>query len=49
MITTEDKIIGVENLTKDFENLGDPELIEQGNTRLKELKEQLKQEQAIQT
>ena len=48
MVTTEEKIAGIEDLVKGFENLGESHLADRGNARLDELREQLKQEHALQ-
>ena len=47
MATTEEKITSVEKIVKSSEELGDSDLIEQANSRLKELHEQLKQEHSV--
>ena len=49
MVTTEEKIAGIENLVEGFKDLDETYLVDRGNVRLDELMKQLKQENAIRT
>ena len=45
MVTTEEKITGVESIIERAEQLGHPSIVDSGEKCLKKLQEQLKQEQ----
>ena len=47
MVTTEEKISSMKRIIKGSKDLGDSDLIKQTSNRLKELQDELKQEQII--